>query len=72
MMIAKNDRAEDADQGALRVDCIQRQGTQGGGDDGKNDARFCHPLILDVKDKFYEQWRQQKRERKDRLEEECL
>jgi hypothetical protein len=71
-MIAKNNCAEDVDEGALRVDHSQRQGTRGGGDDGDDDARFSHPLTLDVKNKFYEQWQQLKRERKDRLEGECL
>jgi hypothetical protein len=72
MMTAKNDRAEDADRGALRIDRNRRQGTRREGDDGDDDACLSHRLSLDLEDEFHEKWRRQKRETKDRLEGECL
>jgi hypothetical protein len=46
----QNDRAEDADRGAVGIDCNCRQGARGGGDDGDDDACVCHRLSLDFED----------------------
>ena len=46
----QNDRAEDADRGAVGIDCNHRQGARGGGDDGDDDACLCHWRSLDFED----------------------
>ena len=46
----QNDRAEDADRGAVGIDCNRRQGARGRGDDGDDDACLCHRLGLDFED----------------------
>ena len=49
----RNNRAENADQGAVGVphDCCQ--GTRGEGDDGDDDTCLCHGLSFDFEDKFH-------------------
>ena len=49
----QNDRAENADRGAVGVHCDRRQGTRGEGDDGDDDTCLCHGLSFDFEDKFH-------------------
>ncbi len=53
----QNNRAEDADQGALGVDLYWSQGARREGDNGEDDACLSHRLSFDLENKFHEQRR---------------
>jgi hypothetical protein len=53
----QNDRAEDADRGALRVDRDRSQGAGREGDKSDDDACLSHRLSFDLENEFHEQRR---------------
>ncbi len=52
---SQDERAEDADRGALRVDSKRSQGARRKGNDGNDDVRLGDGPNLDLENKFHRQ-----------------
>ncbi len=53
---SQDERTEDTDRGALRVDSDRSQGAGRKGNDGNDDERLGDGPNLDLENKFHRQW----------------